>query len=218
MPINPAELYSFSIVMFLMIITPGANQILVLQSGVVLGHKAAIFNVLGVASSMFIHALFSGLGVSLLIMQSPQLHSLIKVLGAGYIVYLAAASLLGAYRLYNTRPDIGDTAAALTLSAGETVAKSFIKGFTTNILNIHTSFIFLSIFPQYMNQQHGLFVQSLFLTVVFVVLLLGWYTLFIALIFKVRHYLLKPKIQAGIKAATGSLLLALGVKMAIGGQ
>lgn len=218
MPVNAAELYSFIVIMMLMIITPGANQLLVLQSGIIIGHKAAAHNVLGVACSMFIHAILSGLGVSLLIMQSPGLHSFIKLLGAGYIVYLAAASLLSAHRLHKTPPVNGETELAPGLQTGETAVKSFTKGFTTNILNIHTSFIFLSIFPQYMNEQHGLFIQSLFLTIVFVLLLLSWYTLFIALISKVRHYLLQPKIQTGIKAVTGSLLLVLGVKMALGGQ
>lgn len=74
MPINNIELYSFVIVIMLMIITPGANQILVLQSGLVFGHKAAIYNVLGVASSMFIYASLSGLGISLIIMKSPSLY------------------------------------------------------------------------------------------------------------------------------------------------
>ena len=84
-----------------MIVTPGANQVLVLQSGLVLGHKAAIYNVLGVASSMFIHASLSGLGLSLLIVQSPGIYSFIKLLGSGYIVYLASKSLYSAYCLYH---------------------------------------------------------------------------------------------------------------------
>lgn len=212
LPINSIELYSFIVVIMLMIITPGANQILVLQSGLIFGHKAAIYNVLGVASSMFIHASLSGLGISLLIMKSPGLYSMIKLLGAGYIVYLAITSLASAYQLRNQTAATNEIA-AIAAPASETSSKSFTKGFTTNVLNIQTSFIFLSIFPQYMNQQHNLFVQSLFLTLIFVVLLLGWYTVIITLIFKVRHYLLQPKIQMRIKALTGSLLLVMAIKM-----
>ena len=44
MSINSTEMYSFIIVIMLMIISPGANQILVLESGLVLGHKSAIYN------------------------------------------------------------------------------------------------------------------------------------------------------------------------------
>jgi threonine/homoserine/homoserine lactone efflux protein len=214
-PISLNELYSFIIVMLLMIVSPGANQVLVLQSGILLGPKAAILNVLGVASSMFVHASLSGLGISLLIMKSPGLYTSIKALGAGYIAYLAISSLVNAYRLYHTDPTNSQDAATLARPTAETNSQSFIKGFTTNVLNVQTSFIFLSIFPQYMNQYHSLFIQSLFLTIVFILLLLTWYTFLISFIFKARKYLLQPKMQCGVKATTGLLLLIIGIKMTL---
>lgn len=196
-----------------MIISPGANQILVLQSGMTLGHQAAAYNVIGVASSMLIHALFAGFGVSVLIMQSPGLHGTIKAVGSAYIMYLAIQSLIGAYRLRNREEteiaETDDMPAAVT----EKISQSFKKGFVSNILNVHTSFIFLSIFPLYMNPQHSLFLQSFFLTGIFIVLLLAWYTLLITLIATVRKHLLQPKIQMAVKAVTGSLLFVMGIRM-----
>lgn len=214
LPIDSLALYSFIVIIMLMIITPGANQILVLQSAVIISPKAAIFNVLGIASSMFIHALLSGLGVSLIIMQSPGLYSFIKILGAGYIVYLAISSIISAYHLYQ-QSNVNNEAAASLNQSYEGIIKSFSKGFTTNILNIHTSFIFLSIFPQYMNQDNNLFIQSLFLTLIFILLLLIWYTFLISFICKVRNHLLKPTTQMSIKAVTGTLLLIMGIKIGL---
>lgn len=199
--------------MMLMIISPGANQILVIQSGLVSGHKAAIYNVIGVASSMFIHASLVGLGISLIIMKSPSLHSLIKLLGVGYLMYLGLSSIASAYQLRNRFTGINDVISGTNEPSYETSFKSFFKGFNTNVLNIQTSFIFLSIFPQYMDLECGLFMQSLFLTLIFVGLLLGWYAVLITLIFKIRHYLLQPSIQFKIKAVTGSLLLVMAIKM-----
>lgn len=195
-----------------MIVSPGANQILVLQSGMVLGHQAAAYNVLGVASSMLIHALFAGLGVSVLIMKSPELHGSIKLFGSAYILYLATQSLISAYRLYKQSQITAEVPSELA-AAQEKVSQSFKKGFVSNILNAQTSFIFLSIFPQYMNTEHSLFLQSFLLTGIFIGLLLAWYTLLITLIATVREYLLKPKIQISIKAVTGSLLFAMGIRM-----
>ena len=210
---NSAELYSFILVIMLMIISPGANQILVFQSGLVLGQKTAVYNVIGVACSMFIHASLSGLGVSLLIMKSPSLHSLIKLLGAGYIMYLGISSIVGAYRLHKKSVSIHDEVTRANELPSETTLTSFMKGFGTNVLNIQTSFIFLSIFPQYMDFEHSLLTQSLFLTLIFVGLLLVWYAVLIALISKIRHYLLQPRIQLKIKAVTGSLLFFMAIKM-----
>ncbi len=215
LPISGSELYSFVIIVMLMIITPGVNQILVLQSGVNFGHKAAVYNVVGITSSMFVHTLLSGLGISLIIMKSPTLLSLFKILGCGYLMYLAITSMVSAYRLRNeakNKMKEKDLDAAITSGI---CRKSFTKGFTTNVLNIQTSFIFLSIFPQYMNFEHSLFQQSLFLTLIFIGLLILWYSLIIALIFKVRHYLLDITIQRRIKACTGFLLLLMAIKMAV---
>lgn len=211
LPIGGHELYSFIIVMMLMIVTPGVNQVLVLQSGLSFGHKAAIYNVVGIASSMFVHTTLSGLGIALVIMKSPSLLSLFKVLGGGYLVYLAVNSIVSAYQLSKVSEDtIDETCVSNELENGR---KSFTKGFTTNVLNIQTSFIFLSIFPQYMNLENNLFMQSLLLTLVFVGLLLLWYAIIIALIFKIRHYLLDRRVQLRIKAFTGFLLLVMAIKM-----
>ncbi|MCX7781499.1 MAG: LysE family translocator [Negativicutes bacterium] len=195
-----------------MIVSPGANQVLVLQSGMLLGHRAAAYNVLGVASSMLIHALLAGGGVSLLIMQSPGLLNSVKGIGAAYIVYLSAQSIVSAYRLYNQKRS--NTAQPEACESGEEpVSVSFKKGFISNIFNVQTSFIFLSIFPQYMNPQSGLFFQSFFLTGIFIALLLIWYSLLISLITTVREHLLQPRLQVAIKLTTGILLLAMGIKI-----
>ena len=196
-----------------MIISPGANQVLVLQSGMILGHHAAAYNVLGVASSMFIHALFAGLGLSVLIMQSPELQGVIKGMGSAYILYLALKSLAGAYHLYQHNHALAAEESPSDTASPETFAQSFKKGFVSNMLNIQTSFIFLSIFPQYMNQQNSLIVQSFLLTGIFIVLLFAWYTLFIMLMASIRNRLLQPNIQISIKAATGLLLFFMGIRM-----
>ena len=213
MIINGPELYSFIILVMLMIISPGANQILVLQSGLVLGHKAAIYNVLGITSSMFIHGSITGLGIALVIVKSPNLYHLVKLLGVGYIAYLAITSIYSAYLLRNNKRVNSDKPELTEEQASETGLRSFAKGFTSNVLNIQTSIVFLSIFPQYMNPEQGLFLQSLFLTLVFTGLLICWYSVIIALVFKIRHYLVQPTIQFRIKAVTGSLLLFMAAKM-----
>jgi threonine/homoserine/homoserine lactone efflux protein len=198
-----------------MIITPGVNQILVLQSGLNFGHKAAMFNVMGITSSMFVHTSLSGLGISLIIMKSPSLLSLFKILGGGYLLYLAISSIVSAQQQRNVPADTTNESEADNKLSSEISRKSFAKGFTTNVLNIQTSFIFLSIFPQYMSLDHGIFQQSLFLTLVFIGLLIVWYSIIIALIFKIRHYLLDFNVQRRIKAVTGFLLLLMAIKIVL---
>ncbi|MEG6586777.1 LysE family translocator [Dendrosporobacter sp. 1207_IL3150] len=212
LPISGTELYSFMLVMMLMIVTPGVNQVLVLQSGLNFGHKAAIYNVAGITSSMFVHTLLSGLGISIIIIKSPSLLGLFKVVGSGYLIYLAISSIFNAYQLRNTTVNSTDLT---NLSDSEISRKSFTRGFTTNVLNIQTSFIFLSIFPQYMNLNQSLLNQSLFLTLIFILLLIAWYAVIISLIFKIRHYLLDINIQRKLKTVSGVLLLVMAINMLV---
>ena len=211
--IGGSELYSFILVVFLMIISPGPNQVLVIQSGIVLGPKAAALNVAGVASSMFLHASLAGLGISLLILKSPDLYASIQTIGAAYIIYLGVTSLVQAYRLYGRVQATSQTAATLSGREDETRLHSFAKGFTSNVFNIQTSFIFLAIYPQYMDPHHSLFVQSLMLTAILILMLLAWYALFISFIGRIRGRLLQPRTQSGAKRVTGSLLIILGFRL-----
>ena len=207
------ELYSFVILVLLMIISPGANQVLVLQSGLVLGKRAAVCNVMGVAVSMFVYALLSGLGLMLLLLESPQLHNWIRWLGMAYLLFLAFSSLRSAWLLQGQTlsPESCEAEAA----PAESLWYSFLKGFGSNILNVQAAFVFLSIFPQYMNASHSLLMQVGVLTLIFVGLLLGWYACFIFLVSRIRGRLLQPKIQCRIKAVTGFLLLVMAVKMGL---
>ncbi len=198
------------LVMLLMLVTPGANQILVFQSGLNFGHKAAIYNVAGITASMFVHMMLSGLGVALVMLQSPSLLSLFKGLGCIYLMYLALSGMASARR---TPLNALDQTDAVQKSGEEKGRGFFAKGFTTNVLNIQTSLVFLSIFPQYMNQDQSLLSQSLFLTLIFIAMLVTWYSLLIALIFRIRRYLLDSEVQRMIKMATSSLLLVTAIVM-----
>jgi threonine/homoserine/homoserine lactone efflux protein len=106
-------------------------------------------------------------------------------------------------------PETSSTA----IATEETFSHSFKKGFISNILNVQTTFVFLSIFPHYMNKQSSLFIQSFLLTGIFIGLLFAWYALLIFLIALVRERLLHPNIQLSIKAITGLLLFGMGCKM-----
>ena len=207
------ELYSFVIVVLLMIISPGANQVLVLQSGLVLGKRAAVCNVMGVAVSMFVYALLSGLGLMLLLLESPQLHNWIRWLGMAYLLFLALSSLKSAWRLQGQM--VSPEGVATDAVPTESLWYSFLKGFGSNILNVQAAFVFLSIFPQYMNASYSLLMQVWVLTLIFVGLLLGWYACFIFLVSRLSERLLHPKIQCRIKAGTGFLLVVMAVKMGL---
>lgn len=207
LPISGAELLSFILVMLLMLVTPGVNQIMVFQSGLNFGVKAAIYNVAGISASMLVHTALSGLGVALVIIKSPALLGMFKLLGSTYLGWLSFVSIRDALA--------GGNAAKTSLRRdGEAKgSRFFAQGFTTNILNMQTALVFLAIFPQYMKPDENLMRQSFLLTLVFILLLLSWYGVLIILLSRIRHYLLDDAMQRRIKAGSGGLLLLMALMM-----
>lgn len=70
-------------------ITPGPNNILILASGVNYGIKRSLPHFCGITFGFPLLVIAVGLGASLLFKQFPVLHTVLKVVGVGYLLYLA---------------------------------------------------------------------------------------------------------------------------------
>lgn len=69
-------------------ITPGPNNIMLLASGVNFGFKRTIPHMLGICIGFFVLCVACGLGIGAVLQQFPQLHFILKIISAIYLVYL----------------------------------------------------------------------------------------------------------------------------------
>jgi len=123
MPFDIAVLPVFLAVSFVLLITPGPDAALVVATGVTEGRRPALWASVGMALAMFAHAVFAAAGVAAIIATSPIAFDLIRVGGAGYLIYLAVKS-------FRSQP----------FKPGEQVTSrspmvNFQRGFLTNLLN-----------------------------------------------------------------------------------
>jgi threonine/homoserine/homoserine lactone efflux protein len=72
-----------------MAVTPGPNNIMLMTSGLNYGVKRSIPHLLGICIGFPLMVLMVGLGMSTVFSAYPALHSIIKVLGVVYLLYLA---------------------------------------------------------------------------------------------------------------------------------
>lgn len=70
-------------------ITPGPNNILLTASGANFGFRRTVPHMIGISIGFLSLIIVSGLGVGALVAATPWLHSALKVVGAGYLVWLA---------------------------------------------------------------------------------------------------------------------------------
>jgi len=131
------ELLAFALFTLLAVISPGADFAMVTRSSYAQGRKAGLAAAAGIALGVQVHVLYTVLGIAVIISQSPVLFLAMKVLGAGYLIYLGYQSLTNTTRisLEGQAPATGLLAAMRT-------------GFLTNALNPKTMLFVVSAYTQ----------------------------------------------------------------------
>lgn len=133
-------LISFILATATLAISPGPDNIFVLTQSIVNGKKYGLATVAGLMTGCIVHTTLVAFGVSEIINQNPKLFFVIKLFGAGYLLYLA-------YQVFKSDADI-------TFSTESVEQKStlelFKKGFWMNVLNPKVTIFFLAFFPQFL--------------------------------------------------------------------
>jgi RhtB (resistance to homoserine/threonine) family protein len=133
------ELIAVALFTILAVISPGADFAMVTRSSYAQGRKAGLAAAVGIALGVQVHVLYTVLGIAVIISQSPSLFLFMKVVGAGYLIYLGYKSLTNTTRI---RLDgIGQNTGASLWAALRT-------GFLTNALNPKTMLFVISAYTQ----------------------------------------------------------------------
>ncbi len=135
-------LISFAFATATLAISPGPDNVFVLTQSIVNGKKYELATVLGLMTGCIIHTTLVAFGISELINQQENLFFSIKLLGAGYLLYLA-------YQVYKSDAKILLSTDNLIYTKKSTV-KLFQKGFLMNVLNPKVTIFFLAFFPQFL--------------------------------------------------------------------
>lgn len=138
----------------LLTVSPGPDIIYVLVQGMTNGKKYGIVTTLGLVTGIIVHTSLVAFGISAIIKQSETLFLVIKLLGAGYLLYLA-------FMVYRSDPQI-------EVSPGREAKKGalfslFKRGFLMNVLNPKVAIFFLAFFPGFLWEPSGNTVMQFYL-------------------------------------------------------
>jgi threonine/homoserine/homoserine lactone efflux protein len=138
------DLWLFLLAGLLLNITPGPDMALVIARSTQFGTRAGIAAALGVGAGAFVHIAAAALGISALVMASAAAFSAIKLIGAGYLIYLGVGMIIAA------KPE-STTASGDQQRVVGTAWASFGQGFLTNVLNPKVAVFFLALLPQFID-------------------------------------------------------------------
>jgi threonine/homoserine/homoserine lactone efflux protein len=199
--------WMFAVAGLLLNLTPGNDMLYVIARSSGQGTKAGVVSALGIGAGCIVHILASVIGLSALIAQSATAFDIIKYVGAAYLVYLGVKSVLSKKR----------SVAIDTKLQELSYRKIFWQGFITNVLNPKVALFFLAFLPQFIDIDKGnTSLQILFLGTWFDVAGTLVNVLVAVLFGKIGAWLSRSsKFIQWQKRITGTILIALGIKVAL---
>ena len=187
------------------IVAPGPDNILVLTRGVAQGRGAALVSAAGASLGLVVHSVFAAAGLSALLAQSALAFSVVKYVGAAYLIYLGVRALLDREGFAPTRGE-----------APMGLGKVFTQAVASNVLNPKIAVFFLAYLPQFADPATGgTAIQLLAFGLTFALLTLAIFSALAVFSGTIGSWLRsRPKLAGGLGWLTGAVLLSLGLRLA----
>jgi threonine/homoserine/homoserine lactone efflux protein len=188
------------------IVAPGPDNMLVLTRGVAQGRGAALVSAAGASLGLVVHSVFAAVGLSALLAQSALAFSVVKYVGAAYLIYLGVRALLDREGFAPTRGE-----------APMGLGKVFTQAVASNVLNPKIAVFFLAYLPQFADPATGgTAIQLLALGLAFALLTLAIFSAIAVFSGTVGSWLrARPKFADGLGWLTGGVLILLGLRLAL---
>jgi threonine/homoserine/homoserine lactone efflux protein len=141
-----SQLLFFVTTAAILLAIPGPAVFYIVGRSIGQGRNAGLVSALGIGVGTLIHTAAAAVGLSALLVSSATAFSVVKYLGAAYLVYL------GVQRL---RSEESLAAASDTTAPRVTLARVFSQGIVVNVLNPKTALFFFAFLPQFIDPARG---------------------------------------------------------------
>src|ERR671910_3561656 len=130
-----------------LLLVPGPAVIYVVARSVEGGRLTGLVSVLGVELGTLLHVVFAAAGLSAIVVSSAVAFSVVKWLGAAYLVWLCLRQFLGR--------DGGDQEAPLSGSGENRLHVFSQRSVLVQVLNPKVALFFLAFLPQFVDPSRG---------------------------------------------------------------
>lgn len=208
------DLTLFVISGLLLNIMPGPDSLLIMTRSATQGWRAGSAAALGIGAGTMVHIFAAALGLSALLSTSATAFTVVKWVGAAYIVYVGIGMLRAKRR--GEADARADEAVAATITRLP-YRRIFFQGFLTNVLNPKVALFFLAFVPQFIAADStSKPLAFIILGCIFNFNGMVWCNgLAVFTAFASARLKVKPLVALWLNRATGGLFLALGLRLAL---
>lgn len=192
---------AFSAASAILLAIPGPTILLVISYALGHGRKSAFATVAGVTLGDFTAMTASMLGLGALLATSATIFTVLKWVGAAYLVYLGI-------KLW--RAPVAEEGALVT-PPRERPGRIFAHAYVVTALNPKSLIFFVAFLPQFLDPQGPVALQLAIFEATFLVLAMVNASLYALLAAMARRQIRKPRVQRIVNRTGGSLMIGAGV-------
>lgn len=200
------EFLAVAVIHLLAVMSPGPDFIMISRNSLVYSRKVGVYSAIGLGLGILVHVTYSLVGIGFIISKSIFLFSILKFLGAGYLIYIG-------YKCLKTKPQ-KETAAQPREERSISKFTAIRMGFFTNVLNPKATLFFFALFTQVINPATPKLMQVAY-GVEMSVMTFVWFACVAVIL---SHRLIRTRFtsfQHYFEMTFGVILIALGVKVAL---
>jgi threonine/homoserine/homoserine lactone efflux protein len=193
----------FALASLALAVVPGPAVTYVVAQSVDKGRRAGLTSALGVSGGGIVHVAAATLGLSALIASSATAFTVVKLVGAAYLV------IVGIRRIVTRDEAVAETQPT-------PLQRVWAQGVVVNVLNPKTALFFLAFLPQFVDRAHGpVWTQVAFLGCLYVAIALSTDSTYAVLAGALAKRLRRTGRGATARRwVTGGIFVALGITAA----
>ena len=188
----------------LAVISPGPDFVIIVRNSLCYSRRAGIFTSLGISAALCIHLFYCAAGIGYIISTSVVLFTILKLLGAGYLILLGVSSCIAK----GSRIDLTEEQTGTDLSR----LQAFRIGFLTNVLNPKATLFLLSLFTLVIGNSTPVYI-ILTISVIIILTAFTWFTIVSIFLAQQNIQTVFLKYEQIINRTLGGFLIFLGAKI-----
>jgi threonine/homoserine/homoserine lactone efflux protein len=205
------QVLAFAVASFILIVIPGPSVLFVIGRALAHGRRTALATVVGNAAGVYVVAACVALGLGALVQRSALLFAVVKLAGAGYLVWLGVKAI-------RQRGSLREVLAQADPLAGR--RRALREGFVVGVANPKAVILFAAVLPQFVDRPAGhVQVQMLLLSLVSFAIALASDSAWGLAASAVRSWFAgSPRRLALVGGVGGLAMIGLGVTVAVTGR
>jgi threonine/homoserine/homoserine lactone efflux protein len=207
---------AFVVAVVLISASPGPAMALIVRRSALRGFAGAVPTVLGLEAGLYVWALAAAAGLAALVAASEVAYVVLRIVGAAFLLYLGVKAWRSAFRrdVEGPEPGPGPEVAPEEPPRARWWA-AFGEGAVVMLANPKAAAFMIAFYPQFVPADRPMFATTAVLALFQVALETVLYLTLAAAVGRAGACFRKPAIRRRLEAASGTVLVALGIRMAV---